>query len=188
MWSVSVLAVAGIEPETGDYQENMSFARVNSEPPAGAILSIASEPLRRSRRFQFANGVKNVRNRAGTIVSIVVKRPMPASIPVRFSNELIPGCDSLSHNGRCLRWRAGPRPLHNGRPRRVIVIDIRRRCFAACQNDCQSDNSKEYPLAKHGADSAITIRRLSLKTDREWTHISTQNQPSIIRVNSRRLD
>src|SRR5260221_3425249 len=132
----------------------MSPARKNGHPPSGTASSVPAETCRRGRSFQSADGVQDVRNRAGTIVSIVVECFMTASISVRFSDELISCGDGFAHSCRRGWRRIGHRSFHESGPRRIVVIRVWRSCFTSGQNECQAEDNKQKLLGQHGLDCA----------------------------------
>jgi hypothetical protein len=81
-----MIAVPGIEPQTGNHHKDMSPACIDREPSAGAVLSVPTETSGRGRCFQATDRMENIGNRARAIISIIVECFMASSVPVRFTD------------------------------------------------------------------------------------------------------
>ena len=73
-----------VEPQSGYDSERVTFARVNGDPSTRAAFAIAAELGRADRRSEHPSRTENIRDRAGTIVGVIIKRFVAATVTIRF--------------------------------------------------------------------------------------------------------
>jgi hypothetical protein len=73
-----------VESQSGYDSERVTFARVNGDPSPRAAFAIAAELGRADRRSEHPSRTENIRDRAGTIVSVIIKRFVAATVTIRF--------------------------------------------------------------------------------------------------------
>src|SRR5713101_10163903 len=68
----AVAQIGRVESQTSDHCEHMTVTRVNREPAAAAAPAVTKKIARRQRLLEHPGVMERERNRAGTIVIVIV--------------------------------------------------------------------------------------------------------------------
>ena len=82
-----------VEPQPCNDGERVTLARINRDPFARAPLAIAAKLCRTHRRGDQTSRAQHVGDCAGTIVTVIIKRFVAATVPVSFMAKLVRGPD-----------------------------------------------------------------------------------------------
>lgn len=91
---------ARVKADSGDYEENVTFAGIHADPFAFSRVAVAPKPFRRHRAPQHARRLQDIRRRAGAIVGGIDAPSMTAAVGIRQAGDAIPGRDGRLHRGR----------------------------------------------------------------------------------------
>jgi len=90
----------GVEPKAGDHRKAVAVPSIHGNPFPSSAISKGPKFLRAHRGRNEAGGPQSVGNRAGTIVSAIIKRAVSTAVTVRLRPQLIGSPDGALHRER----------------------------------------------------------------------------------------
>src|SRR5947209_6461194 len=99
--------VAGVQTKPGDNRKCMSGPGINGDPATAAPFAEAHQIARGQGRTQQSRPVERERNRAGTVITAIVKRTVSAAPNIRLSPERVRSPDRIFYGLRSARRSVG---------------------------------------------------------------------------------
>src|SRR5207245_10181073 len=85
----AVAQIGRVESQTSDHCEHVTGTGLNREPAAAAALAVTKKIARRQRLLEHPGVMERKRNRAGTIVTVIVKRSVSPAPNVRVIADCV---------------------------------------------------------------------------------------------------
>jgi len=125
---------ARIKPQPGDDEENVVASRINGDPIASPTLAIMTKPERSRRSIQQPCRFQDKRRSARAVVrGIKIRGAMPRAINIRKPGNAVGSRHRNLDIGRSSGRRNRITVTHDSSPPRDIMVNVRRRLRAACQ-------------------------------------------------------
>ena len=97
----------GVQTQPCNNCECVTFARVDGDPFTGTALAVAAKLRRTHRRVNQTSCSEHIGDRAGTIVTVILKRFVTAAVTIRLRPKLIPSPNRAFYWNRCTLGRGG---------------------------------------------------------------------------------